>query len=39
VTTYESMTHCALDMKISRKTIAKYLNTGLPYNGFIFNNI
>lgn len=26
------------DMKILRKTFAKYLNTGLPYtyNGFIF---
>ena len=38
IKTYSSIKQCANDLKISPKTIAKYLNTGLIYNGLIKKN-
>lgn len=35
IKTYSSIKQCAKDLKISPKTIAKYLNTGLIYNDLI----
>lgn len=33
---YEGVLACAKDLKISHNTITKFIDTGTPYNGYIF---